>query len=172
MNASVLNSPTYDLTGGWIFYLFYFAFGCGVFMAIILLETLVLRAIKWGPIQDCFRDSVIANLITTIIGYFVAQDIYSGIRSYLIRLLWNKQLYPYSNDKRFGSPILYDEDFHMAVTAIVMWVITVVIEGLVLLNIRDEEAPKTWAASLVINTASYVALYFLLGFRYWLDMIM
>lgn len=170
MNFSVLNSPAYDLTTGWIFYLLFFGFGVITYMGITILETFMLRLIKWGPIRNCFRDSAIANLITTIIGYFVAQDLHYGIRIFLMRL-WKFKIYPLLTDVSYHGSIFFDGDFHDIVTYIVMWVITVVIEGLILLNIRGKEEPKTWAASLIINTASYVALYYLLGFRYWPDMI-
>jgi hypothetical protein len=111
------------------------AIGAMAFLMISILEALILRLIRWGDIGQSLRDSLLINLVTTVIGFALAFGVFGFYDSFSNFYL-----------KEFLPVYLF------------MWVLTILIEGLLLGLMRTHSAKKTWIAAILVNTCSYLLL--------------
>ena len=131
----------FDMSGGVLIYALFFygamALGVGVviFFMITFVEAVILRFINWGDIWQSLRDSSMINIVTTIV----------GIISAITVLDFSAAFYGVSDTLGEILPQM-----------ILLWAITVLIEGILLGIIRKRPFTETWGATLIINTCSYV----------------
>ena len=107
------------------------------FLVITFVEAIVLRFINWGDMWQSLFDSLVINFITTIVGIMAAITAFGFL------------------DAVFGLPDTLGE---LLPQMILLWAITILIEGILLGVIRKRSFNETWGASLIINTCSYLML--------------
>lgn len=105
----------------------------GLSLVLILLvvgfcEAIVLRILGWGTLGQSMRDSLVMNIVSTVIGWFIAQ--------------FNLEFSP--------SAALFP--------LLIAWFLSVLTEGGTLLLLKRHGARATWRAALSANTVSYVLL--------------
>ena len=106
-----------------------------LFVGIPLVETVVYLVFKWGNFKRSFKDAFLVNLITTLVGF---------------GLVALQPSLPYDNVlSRPGSFL------------VVAFVLSVAIEGAVLMRLKRQSASRTWLMALFSNVVSYAALYLL-----------
>lgn len=108
-----------------------------IFLVITFVEAIVLRFINWGDMWQSLFDSLVINFITTIVGIMAAITAFGFL------------------DAVFGLPDTLGE---LLPQMILLWAITILIEGILLGVIRKRSFNETWGASLIINTCSYLML--------------
>jgi hypothetical protein len=162
-------SPVPDIPMGWMmFYLGFSIVLLVLLVLVILIETIVLRRLKYGPFWRSLLASLAMNVVSTFLGYVVASswssiflsesgrpDYYAGMSSYSTGVeiprwffLTSSSLFP---DSRLPGALLF---------LLVSWLISVVSEGGVLMAMkRDVEPHRIWEMTLVANAASYVLLF-------------
>jgi hypothetical protein len=129
------------MSGGVLIYalLFYGAMALGVgvviFLVITFVEAVILRFINWGDMRQSLRDSLMINIVTTIVGIITAITAFDF------------------SDALYGLPDTFGE---ILPQMILLWAFTVLIEGILLGIIRKRSFTETWGATLIINTCSYV----------------
>ena len=104
-------------------------FGIVAYLALSLLESIVLRLLKWGTFWRSLLASLLMNLPSTLIGFW------------LIRVVEFSRL----NRLQF-----------LLIPA--AWALSVAIEGGVLVLMKRDGGRQNWVASLAANTASYLLL--------------
>src|SRR5262245_55276746 len=107
------------------------AFGLMVFVPIWIVESLALWGLKWGSFGRALLDALIANGASTIFGLVFFTLFFS------------------SNFQRTNSPILL---------FVAMVVLSILIEGGVLLLLKRHPPRKTWTSAIAANLASYALL--------------
>ena len=105
-------------------------FGIVAYLVLFLLESIVLRLLKWGTFWRSLLASLLMNLPSTLVGFC---------------LLW-----------LFGAWRLRGLEVWFVVLA--TWALSVAIEGVVLVLLKRDGGRENWTASLVANTASYLLL--------------
>ena len=105
-------------------------FGILAYLALSLLESIVLRLIKWGTFWRSLLASLLMNLPSTLVGFWLMGWL-DGV-SRLNRLgIW---LIPAA------------------------WALSVAIEGGVLVLMKRDGGRQNWMAALAANTASYLLM--------------
>jgi hypothetical protein len=108
-------------------------FGIVAYLVIFLIESIVLRLLKWGTFRRSLLVSLLMNLPSTLVGFL---------------LIW---LAGFSRLNRLGGWLVLPT-----------WALSVAIEGGVLVLMNREGGRQNWTASLAANTASYVLLFVML----------
>jgi hypothetical protein len=140
ISADVAIGPTI-LFGG-------LALGIVVFLPILLIETLALWGLKWASFGRSLLDALLANLASAIFG-LVFFTIFYSISFQCRRVPTPDGQHSIQSCDWTISPILW---------FFVMVVLSVAIEGGVLLLRKRHPARKTWASAIVANLASYLLL--------------
>ncbi|MGB3714512.1 MAG: hypothetical protein WA996_08800 [Candidatus Promineifilaceae bacterium] len=104
-------------------------FGIVAYLALSLLESIVLRLLKWGTFWRSLLASLLMNLPSTLVG---------------IWLVW---LAGFSRLNRLGIWLIP-----------AAWALSVAIEGGVLVLMKRDGGRQNWMAALAANTASYLLL--------------
>jgi hypothetical protein len=104
-----------------------------LFLIIILMETLVLRGLKWGSPWASFTDSVIVNIVSALAGVF---------------------LFAFS-----GTAL----NLGLAPLLLILGTLTVLIEGGILTLMKRHPLRQTWIAAVAINVVSFAFIYVLLS---------
>ncbi len=143
-----------------------FVIGIIVFIGIVLLEAAVLGCIKWG--SSSLRDSFSINLPTTILGVLMAGPITSLILGSslgaaflnLVLLLYRVVSWPIVTLLRIitGNQVFFFSEFLTVIIIVIMWAVSVAIEGALLQLIRRQPARKTLRAVIIANAISYTVL--------------
>jgi hypothetical protein len=138
-----MTTHLFDLSLGGIIYIlilqgiFTLAVGVAAFLAITIVESVILRLLQWGDLWQSIRDSLLVNFVTTLLGFAMAFGVFGFF------------------DAFYGMP--YDPG-EIIPAMLVLLAITIPIEGLMLGYMRRRSAKQAWTASLLINTCSYVLL--------------
>ena len=106
-----------------------------LFLGIPLIEAVVYMAFKWGNFKRSYKDAFLVNLITTLVGF--------GL------------LVVQPNLQR-GNVLSQPSGFLG-----VAFVLSVLIEGAVLLRLKRHPARRTWLVAIVSNVVSYAGLFLL-----------
>ena len=117
-----------DVAAGPVFLFVGLIAGLAALLPIVLVEAVVLRLLNWGSFRRSLRDSVIVNVVTTIVGIVL------GIL-----------FFPWYN----SPPIVF---------GVLAWVFSIVVEAFLLGLLEHNDARRTWMASALMNTVSYVLL--------------
>ena len=104
-------------------------FGIVAYLALSLLESIVLRLLKWGTFGRSLLASLLMNLPSTLVGFW---------------LIW---VVEFSRLNRLQFLLIP-----------ATWALSVVIEGAMLVLMNRDGGRENWTASLVANTASYLLL--------------
>jgi hypothetical protein len=104
-------------------------FGIVGYLALSLLESIVLRLLKWGTFRRSLLASLLMNLPSTLVGFL---------------LIWQVE---FSRLNRL--------QFLLIPAA---WALSVAIEGGVLVLMKRDGGRQNWMAALAANTASYLLL--------------
>jgi hypothetical protein len=104
-----------------------------LFLIIILMETLVLRSLKWGSQWASFTDSVIVNIVSALAGAFLFAFSGTALKLEL-------------------KPLL-----------LILGTLTVLIEGVILTLMKRHPLRQTWIAAVAINVVSFAFIYVLLS---------
>jgi hypothetical protein len=121
-------------------------FGVGGLVAIVVIfviEAIVLVLMKWAPLGRSVLDAILMNLASTLVGLI-------GICGLFTLPLGGSNL-------DFTGGIIF---------LVVTFIVSVVVEALVLTWLRRHPPRQTWLTSLVANGVSYVALLTLLVLAY------
>ena len=138
-----MTTHIFDLgLGGYIYMLitqgvYALAIGASAFLMITILEAGILRLIRWGDIWQSLRDSLLINFGTTVLGFALAIGVFGFYDA-------------------FFETGYYIEDILPAY--LFLWVLTILIEGLLLGFMRQHSAKKTLIAAILVNTCSYIIL--------------
>jgi hypothetical protein len=103
-----------------------------LFLGIPLIEAVVYLALKWGDFKRSYKDAFLVNLITTIVGFILI-----AVQPSLSR----------------GNALNTPSGFLM-----VAFVLSVLIEGAVLLRLKRHPARQTWLVAIASNVVSYALL--------------
>jgi len=118
-------APSRDVGGPILFA----GFGIVAYLALSLLESIVLRLLKWGTFWRSLLASLLMNLPSTLVGFW---------------LIW---LAGFSGLNRLGIWLIP-----------ATWALSVAIEGSVLVLMKRDGGRQNWMAALAANTASYLLL--------------
>jgi|GEM_PF-1010051 hypothetical protein len=133
-----------DIAAGPVFLLAGVFVGALVLLGIGVLEGVVLWRLSWGTFWRSLRDSILANIASGIVGVVIS--VLGGNR-------WEQCGY----DPRAGGRWC-----EVLVTPWVLvvgaWLLSVLIEGGVLMLLSKHPPRQIWIAALLINVASYVLL--------------
>jgi hypothetical protein len=102
--------------------------GGALFLAVVLIETVALRLLRWGTFWRSLRDGLLANLASALVGLVIG----------CVAL---------GNSGFGGLPFA---------ALIGAWLFSIVIEAGALKLLSSHTWRKIWIAALVANTASYV----------------
>lgn len=101
------------------------------FLTIVFCESFVMKLQKWGPLGKSLFDSFVANIPTTLIGAWFL----SAINPF--------------NGWGFGFLVLY---------FLILYAMTVVLEGFCLKFVRKESNRSPWRISILMNATSYAII--------------
>lgn len=104
-------------------------FGIVAYLALSLLESIVLRLLKWGTFWRSLLASLLMNLPSSLVGFW---------------LIWRAV---FSSLNRLGIWLI-----------LAAWALSVAIEGGVLVLMKRDGGRQNWIAALAANTASYLLL--------------
>ena len=104
-------------------------FGVVAYLVLFLLESIVLRLLKWGTFGRSLLASLLMNLPSTLVGFW---------------LIW---VVEFSRLNRLQFLLIP-----------ATWALSVVIEGGVLVLMKRDGGRQNWMAALAANTASYLLL--------------
>jgi hypothetical protein len=124
------------------------ALGIVVFIPILIVEALALWGLKWGSFGRALLDALLANLSSKVFG-LVFFTVFYGISFQCRRVPTPDGQHSIQSCDWTISPVLW---------FLAMIVLSVAIEGGVLLLRRRHPARKTWVSAIVMNLASYVLL--------------
>ena len=124
------------------------ALGAIVFIPILIIEALALWGLKWGSFGRALLDALLANLASTVFG-LVFFSVFYGISFQCRRVPTPDGQHSIQSCDWTISPLLW---------FLVMVVLSVAIEGGVLLLRKRHPARKTWISAIVMNLASYLLL--------------
>ncbi len=108
-------------------------FGIAAYLVLFLIESIVLRLLKWGAFARSLLASLLMNVPSTLAGF---------------GLIWQFGL---SSLNRLGVWLI-----------LTTWALSVAIEGSVLALMKRDGGRQNWTAALAANTASYLALFIML----------
>jgi hypothetical protein len=104
------------------------------FVLVVLLEAVVLAKLKWNTFKRSLLDSFLVNLATTIVGLILA-SVFS---------------YPFWDQ--------FSYTLGMILSVVLLWGLSVLIEGGLLFVIGRKTLAKAYRAALFINISSYILL--------------
>jgi hypothetical protein len=96
---------------------------------IVLAEAVVLRLLKWGTFWKSLLDAFIVNLVSTLVGATA-----------------------------FAAGFLFAEPAAIWLSLLIALILSVAIEGGVLLLLKRHPGRQTWLAALIANLVSYAGL--------------
>jgi len=108
-------------------------FGIVAYLIVFVIESIVLRLLKWGTFWRSLLASLLMNLPSTLAGFL------------LIGLVGFSRL------NRLGIWLIPTT-----------WALSVAIEGVMLVLMKRDGGRQNWTASLAANTASYLLLFVML----------
>ena len=106
------------------------AAGGALFLAVVLIETVALRLLRWAALRRALRDALVANLASALVGLAIGCAALAG--TYF---------------EGFTFPALVGA-----------WIGSIVIEAGALKLLSSHTWREIWIAALVTNTASYVLI--------------
>jgi len=118
-------APSKDVGGPILFA----GLGIVAYLALFLIESIVLRLLKWGTFWRSLLASLLMNLPSTLVGYCLV-----GLTGF-------------SRLNRLGIWLIP-----------ATWALSVAIEGGVLVLMKRDGGRQNWMAALAANTASYLLL--------------
>ena len=121
-------SPDFSIAD---FLMFSILYGSLAYLAVMLVETLVLWLLNWDSFTRSLRDSALANLVTTLLGF--------------LPIL-------------FMPPWLYDMGLPLGM--FVLCGLSILVEVIVLYIISTKSFGETLRTSCMMNICSYIPLYF------------
>jgi hypothetical protein len=121
-------SPDFSIAD---FLMFSILYGSLAYLAVMLVETLVLWLLNWDSFTRSLRDSALANLVTTLLGF--------------LPIL-------------FMPPWLYDMGLLLGM--FVLCGLSILVEVIVLYIISKNSFGETLRTSCMMNICSYIPLYF------------
>jgi hypothetical protein len=122
--------------------------GLILFVPILIIETLALWGLRWGSLGRSLVDALIANIASTIFG-LVFFTLFFNISFQCQRIPTSDGLHSVQSCDWTISPVLWFA---------AMVVLSILIEGGVLLLRRRHPPRKTWIAAIAANIASYALL--------------
>jgi hypothetical protein len=132
----MLFTPTFDIAVWPVFLAFGLLVLCLIFPAIIVVEAVVLRLVKWDTSWKVLLDAAIINLISGVFGILIPG----------------------------GASLITENSTGMIIGLAAAWLVSILIETGVLLLIekirKHEPLPirQAWVASAAVNTTSYFLL--------------
>jgi len=104
--------------------------GGALFLAVVLIEAVALRLLRWAPFWRALRDAVLANLASALVGLVI------------------------------GCVALAGSSFEPLTLAALIgaWLGSIVIEAGMLKLLSAHTWREIWIAAMIANTASYVLL--------------
>jgi len=138
-----MTTQIFDLSLGGIIYMlilqgiFTLAVGVAAFLAITIVEGVILKLLQWGDMWQSMRDSLLVNFATTLLGFALAFGVFGFYTAF------------------YGVP--YDSG-EIIPAMLILLAITIPIEGLLLGYMRRRSAKQTWTAAISINVCSYMLL--------------
>jgi hypothetical protein len=124
------------------------AVGLVVFIPILIIETLVLWSLKWGSFGRALIDALIANIASAIFG-LVFFTLFFTTSFQCRRIPTADGQHSVQSCDWTISPIVW---------FIAMVVLSILIEGGVLLLLKRHLPRKTWTSTIAANLASYALL--------------
>jgi hypothetical protein len=97
-------------------------------LLIALVEAVVLWLLKWGGLWQALRDAFLMNVVSALVGFVL--NLFAG-------------------DWDAISPL---------VPLLVAWLLSVLVEGAVLMLLRRHPPRLTWLAAVAANVASYAII--------------
>jgi hypothetical protein len=118
------------------------------FGLVVLLETLVFRWLQWGTMRRSLLDTLVANIISTVVGIFL----YGAF----LAVAFQCTSIPINN----GRNVLHGCAWNSFTIPglIALWLLSTLIEGAALLRLRRHPARQTWRTALIANFVSYLLL--------------
>jgi hypothetical protein len=116
-------------------YILYYIAGLIAFAAIIPLEAIVLRLLKWGSFGYSLLDSFLINLASIIVGFGLAIA---------------------------GIPFAISPPGSLVLSLLFALALSIIIEGAILWMLRKKSLQETLLAAVMINVVSYVCIALLL----------
>lgn len=113
------------------------AFSIGLFLLIAFVEGVILRFLNWGDMWQSMLDSIMVNFVTTIVGILLA-----------ITVL----------DVHLAIDWFPDNFGEILPKMILLWALTVLVEGVLLGITRRRSFKETWGAAFIVNTCSYAII--------------
>jgi hypothetical protein len=130
-----------DVAAGPVILVFGLIVGGGLLLLIALVEAVVLRLLSWGGFGRSFVDSLLMNMASTLVG--IVLSIFAGN-------LWQTCGYDPSRGGRWCEWLISP-----SVLLVLAGLLSVLIEGGVLL-LRGRHPPRqTWLAALACSVVSY-----------------
>jgi hypothetical protein len=133
-----------DVAAGPAFALFGLLVGGLFLLAIVLVEAVVLWRLRWGSFGRSLRDSLIANVGSALVGLLLSNFASNW---------WQVCGYDPARGGRWCEQLV--SPLMLLVWA---WLLSVLIEGALLMLLTNHSRRKTWTAALAINLASYVLI--------------
>ncbi|MFL5803997.1 MAG: hypothetical protein ACJ8CR_19910 [Roseiflexaceae bacterium] len=130
-----------DVAAGPAIVLFGLVIGGLFLLTIALVEALVLWRLQWGSFGRSLRDSLIVNLGSGLVGVLL---------SIFASDLWQVCGYDPARGGRWCEQLI--SPWILLVGA---WLLSVLIEGTLLMLLAKHPARKIWASALAINVVSY-----------------
>jgi hypothetical protein len=122
--------------------------GLVAFVPIVLIEALVLWRLRWGSFGRSLGDSAIVNLASTLVG-LVLFALFVQTTFQCVRVPADDGQHTINSCGWLVSPL---------VGLVVLWALSVAIEGGVLLLLKRHARRQTWIAALASNAVSYLLL--------------
>lgn len=134
-----------SLTYGWLF-------GLLAFIPVILIEGYLLKRMHWGDFRSSLTDAALANIVSTLAGVvFLTGFSIFGFTCGRI---------PAGDGEHFLTHC--DWQVSPAIAIVVMYLLSVLIEGFVLRWRKN--VPQLWRITALVNLGSYIVLLpFLIG---------
>jgi hypothetical protein len=124
------------------------ALGLVLFIPIMIVEALALWSLKWGSFGRALLDALIANAVSTIFG-LVFFTVFFTASFQCQRIPTADGQHSVQSCDWTISPVLW---------FIAMAVLSILIEGGVLLLLKRHPPHKTWPSAVAVNLASYALL--------------
>jgi hypothetical protein len=112
-------------------------FVLALMIVIVLLEGVLLCVMKWHPSWlNCMLYSLAANAVSTVAGC---------VLTFVLQAF-------------MGSSLSADQALQLALPLLVAFVITVLLEWLILVALQPAKKREAWKPALLINIASYIVI--------------
>ncbi len=125
-----------DVIGGPVLFLYGGLAALVLLAAVVIIETPALVLMRWQSFPASLRDVLIVNLVSMAAGFMMV-----AVLDYLGPI-----------------PVVVGVLSSLYGVLVISWLLSIVVEGWVLMLLRRESARRSFMASLVMNTASYMVL--------------